>query len=209
MEKSINNKQYQLASFISPVRHLLFVELLVIAIVCCACSYHPWRAERYVNEKTEYLDVYSTVPDKGQFEEYYIENYFVKVVLKGQNETWYSGKGPYDMVIMFWEINKPAQPEQVYLKDIKIHSSQNRNYEPFPPSSFPLFPNLDKSTEPTIRRAEIHSLTPLDLNFGENEVITIELSFEIIQSNSTLLQKTISYEFKPKLEKGNFIWITT
>ena len=201
------------------LRFSLVIVLLVEPIVLSSCSYHPWKVERYVNEKTEYIDVVSTIPDKYTFGEFYFENNFVDVFLRGKDETWYSGKGPYDLYIRTWKIGSEGGDDRLCLKEINIHSSMGRPHDPAFLNQFPVVMLFEKATyynqmtqtdeeKQNLSFADVDSQKPLDLDFDGGETVVIELIFELVRPDSTSLQKTINYEFKPKLEKGNFVWIT-
>lgn len=198
---------------------ILIVALSIGAIALSSCSYHPWKVERYVNEKTEYINPDNTVPDGNTFAEFYIENNFVLVGLTGKDETLHSGKGPYDITIGIWKIGNQGRDDRLCLKDIKIHSTIGKLHDPIFSNPFPLTMNFPKATyddrvEQSVAGKRklpftgIISQEPLDLDFNGGETVVIDLVFELVRTESTSLQKTIRYQFKPKLEKGNFIWIT-
>ena len=201
------------------IRFSLIVVMLVESIVLSSCSYHPWKVERYVNEKTKYINPGSTTPDKNEFAEFYIDNNFVKVFLRGKDETTHSGTGPYVVYIAIWKFGSEGRDDRLCLKHINLHSSIGRLHNLAFSDQTPVIMDFRKvvrynqMTQTEIEKknltfASAKSQEPLDVDFDNGEIIVFDLIFELVRPDSTSLQKTIRYQFKPKLEKGNFLWIT-
>jgi len=165
------------------------------------CKYAPWRVEEYINPETVSFNIRQGLPQYEEFEHYFINGAFVHVFLKAHNETAYSGRSPYALIINAYA--KGMAYERLMIHNIFIESETYKGK--FLGLQLPAMAEFNTYYR-DIRCAYAKSENSLLLDFKLDEDIKVVLDIEIQADINK--RKVIKYHFFRNLRKGRFIWLS-
>lgn len=180
-------------------RAIVIIALGLISFV--GCKYAPWRVEEYINPETDSFNIRQGLPQHEEFEHYFIKDAFVHVFLKAHNETAYSGRSPYALIINVY--GKGIAYERLMIHNIFIESETYKGK--FLGLQLPVMAEFNTCYR-DIRCAHVKSRNSLLLDFKLDEDINVILDIEIQADINK--RKLIIYHFSRNLRKGSFIWLS-
>jgi len=164
------------------------------------CTISPWKRELYVNKEIPLYSEYDDFPDRIRFQQFILNNSFIKVYLKACNNDNYHSSSPYFVYIRAW--GELEIGDILTIDKMSITSSLGRRIDFLDNVDFPLEAEFEKGSE-RYNRALIEFDKLLDLQFKEGEEITISITVRIKRGNEEQ-SKIMEYKFTPKTERGLF-----
>jgi len=104
---------------------MLFVSAFVISSAGCRKS--PWRAERYIDEKTEKVIWSQQFPSYGEYEDYFVNGAFIELRIKAHNETLHTANAPYYLIIN--GVGFSGKHKRLRIHNLNLTSDLNHRYD--------------------------------------------------------------------------------
>ena len=220
----MNANQKQIAMPLKAKKNVIFSKAFLmitsIVVLLTGCTFSPWKAWRY-NYKLDFngYPYPPNLPSQEKFSSLYINGAFVGIRVMAHDETLYSGKPPYLLIISVFTDN--GEHKSVTFHSISILSSLNKTHVVSPIMvnklaektgnlAFPVIKQLEPigvyNPTPEIKKfteASLWSDDDLNLDPKEGEIIQVIIDVEVHKSN-TSERKKVEYELFPHKEGGPF-----
>ena len=178
--------------------------LIVFLIANAGCRKVPWRAERYIEEKTATIVWSQQFPDSTEYKDYFVNESFIEARVIAHNETIHSASAPYYLVIN--GIGLRNQHSSLTIHNLKLTSSLGRKHDiRFASSEIPIKIDFKKYDDnPKFSVVHFKSANDFQFNFSATEIIKLEVDVEVTTADGKGGRKIIKYQFVPKLEEGDY-----
>lgn len=192
-----------------------------LIFILSSCNNHEWHNEKYIVEgSAHYLTGKIGIPAVNK---YYVAGEEITLEARPQTRivdqykiNSYKTSGPYKLTV-FFDNAGCQEKKKIIIHSISLESSLNVSHVLQPIESFPImidpsdsYPVWDCETQSTKSETfyEYKFSNPINLNFGENEVLYIKFDIEVIK-NANAKRDMITLKLRPLLDEGsNFQWPT-